>query len=397
MSSDKQYVEKMLKLHETHKRKLQTVPTAKIENSKTLAEFYTPGVAEPCIQISKNKKDVYKYTNKGNIVAVVSDGTAVLGLGDIGPEAGLPVMEGKCILFKTFADIDAIPIMIDSKDPEEIIKTIKLISPGIGAINLEDIAAPKCFEIERRLQKELSIPVMHDDQHGTAIVIVAGLINALKLAGKKFENIKVIFSGAGAAGTAITKMLLAKGCKNIIVADRAGALYKGRKENMNAEKEELAKITNPGNVKGKLDVIIKGADVFIGVSGPGILKKEHVKVMNSKPIIFAVANPIPEIMPADAKEAGAFIVATGRSDFPNQVNNCLAFPGVFRGALDVHASDINNEMKIAAATCLAKWVKDPKPNYIIPGAFEKGLAFKVGDAVAEAAEKSGVARKPKKK
>eukprot|EP00826_Nyctotherus_ovalis_P045314 TRINITY_DN499_c0_g1_i7.p1 TRINITY_DN499_c0_g1~~TRINITY_DN499_c0_g1_i7.p1 ORF type:complete len:350 (+),score=118.41 TRINITY_DN499_c0_g1_i7:73-1122(+) len=348
-----------------------------------------------CIR-DRNKADVYKYTNKGNIVAVVSDGTAVLGLGDIGPEAGLPVMEGKCMLFKTFADIDAIPIMIDSKDPEDIIKAVKLVSPGLGAINLEDIAAPKCFEIERRLKKELNIPVMHDDQHGTAIVIIAGLINALKLAGKSFKDIKVIFSGAGAAGTAIVKMLLAEGCKNIIVADRAGALYKGRTDNMNAEKEELAKITNPENLKGKLDEIIKGADVFIGVSGPGLLTKEHVKSMNTKPLIFAVANPIPEIMPADAKDAGAFIVATGRSDFPNQVNNCLAFPGVFRGALDVHASDINDEMKIAAAMCLAEWVKEPTVDCIIPSAFEEGLAFKVGEAVAKAAIKSGVAVDPKK-
>lgn len=395
MSADKEYVERMLKLHEANRRKMETVPRAKITDSKVLSEFYTPGVAEPCVQIAKNKEDVYKYTNKGNIVAVVSDGTAVLGLGDIGPEAGLPVMEGKCMLFKTFADIDAIPIMIDSKDPEVIINTVKLVSPGLGAINLEDIAAPKCFEIERRLKKELKIPVMHDDQHGTAIVIVAGLINALKLAGKNFKDIKVIFSGAGAAGTAITKMLLAEGCKNIIVADRAGAIYQGRTDNMNAEKEELAKITNPGGVKGKLEEIIKGSDVFIGVSGPGILTKEHVKSMAEKPIIFACANPVPEIMPADAKEAGAFIVATGRSDFPNQVNNCLAFPGVFRGALDVHATDINDEMKIAAANCLADWVKSPTAELIIPSAFEEGLAFKVGKAVGEAAIKTGVARLPK--
>ena len=395
MSSDKAYVESMLKLHSENRRKIECVPRAKITNSKELADFYTPGVAEPCIAINKNKNDVYKYTNKGNIVAVVSDGTAVLGLGDIGPEAGLPVMEGKSMLFKNFADIDAIPIMIDSKDTETIINTVKLVSPGLGAINLEDIAAPKCFEIERRLKKELNIPVMHDDQHGTAIVIVAGLINALKLAGKKFEDITVVFSGAGAAGTAITKMILAEGCKNIIVADRAGALYEGRTENMNQEKEDLAKITNPKKIKGTLEEIIKGSDVFIGVSGPGLVTKEHVKSMAPKPIIFACANPIPEIMPADAKEAGAFIVATGRSDFPNQVNNCLAFPGVFRGALDVHASDINDEMKIAAAVCLADWVKKPTPDYIIPSAFEEGLAFAVGKAVGEAAIKSGVAKAPK--
>ena len=393
MSADKAYVEKMLKLHEANRRKMETVTRVKITDSKILSEFYTPGIAEPCVAISKKKEDVYKYTNKGNIVAVISDGTAVLGLGDIGPEAGLPVMEGKCMLFKTFADIDAIPIMIDSKDPEEFIKTVKLISPGLGGINLEDIAAPKCFEIERRLRKELNIPVMHDDQHGTAIVLVAGLINALKLAGKNFKDIKVIFNGAGAAGTAITKMLLAEGCKNITIADRAGAIYRGRTDNMNSEKEELAKITNPENLKGKLDEIIKGADVFIGVSGPGLLTKDHIKSMAEKPIIFAVANPIPEIMPADAKEAGAFIIATGRSDFPNQVNNCLAFPGVFRGALDVHASDINDEMKMAAANCLANWVKEPTVDCIIPSAFEEGLAFKVGEAVAQAAIKSGVARK----
>eukprot|EP01022_Parablepharisma_sp_SALTPOND_P020398 TRINITY_DN3715_c7_g1_i1.p3 TRINITY_DN3715_c7_g1~~TRINITY_DN3715_c7_g1_i1.p3 ORF type:complete len:490 (-),score=93.26 TRINITY_DN3715_c7_g1_i1:1973-3442(-) len=384
--------ERSIELHEEKRGKLAVVSKVSVRTPEDLALAYTPGVGEPCIRIAKNKDDVYKYTNRGNVVAVLSDGTSVLGLGDIGPEAGLPVMEGKCILFKTFADIDAIPLMIDSKDPEEIIKAAKLVAPGLGGINLEDISAPKCFEVERRLRKELDIPVMHDDQHGTAIVTLAGLINAAKLAGKKFEDLKIIFSGAGAAGTAITKMILGKGAKNVIVTDRAGAIYEGRKENMNAEKEELAKITNPQNEKGTLAEVLKGADVFIGVSGPGIVKKEYVKEMAPKPIIFAMANPVPEIMPPEAKEAGAFIVATGRSDFPNQINNCLAFPGIFRGALDVRATDINDEMKLAAATCLAEAVTEPAPDNIIPSVFQPKLAYKVAEAVAQAAIKSGVAR-----
>jgi malate dehydrogenase (oxaloacetate-decarboxylating) len=381
-----------LKLHEKYKGKLAVVPKVPLENSYDLALAYTPGVAEPCMHIHKNKDDVYKYTNRGNVVAVLSDGTSVLGLGDIGPEAGLPVMEGKCILFKHFANIDAIPIMVSSKKIDDIVLAAKLIAPGLGAINLEDIAAPACFEVERRLRKELDIPVMHDDQHGTAIVAVAGLTNALKLAGKTFQELKIVFSGAGAAGTAITKMLLAKGVKNIIVTDRAGAIYTGRKENMNPEKDDLALITNPNKEKGPLSEIIKGADVFIGVSGPGTLKKEAIKTMNPKPIIFAMANPTPEIMPPEAKEGGAFIVATGRSDFPNQINNCLAFPGVFRGALDVRAKDINDEMKLAASDAIASMVPEPTVDKIIPSVFAPGLAYKVAEAVSKAAISTNMAR-----
>ena len=380
-----------LRLHETYKGKLAVHSKVEVKTARDLALSYTPGVAEPCLRIAKNKEDVYKYTWKGNVVAVLSDGTSVLGLGDIGPEAGLPVMEGKCILFKSFADIDAIPIMVASKDVDDIVKTAKLISPGLGGINLEDIAAPKCFEVERRLRKELDIPVMHDDQHGTAIVTLAALINAAKLAGKSFSDLKIVFSGAGAAGTAITKMLLGNGAKNIIVTDRAGAIYTGRKENMNPEKDDLALITNPNKEKGPLSEVLKDADVFVGVSGPGILKKEWIKTMHPKPIIFAMANPTPEIMPPEAIEAGAFIVATGRSDFPNQINNCLAFPGVFRGALDVRASDINEEMKLAAAKCIASLV-EPKPDCVIPSVFYPNLAYKVAEKVSEAAIRTGIAR-----
>jgi len=383
--------ERSLILHETCKGKLAVVSKVPVKTPDDLALAYTPGVAEPCLRIAKNKEDVYKYTNKGNVVAVLSDGTSVLGLGDIGPEAGLPVMEGKCILFKNFGNIDAIPIMVSSKEVEDVIKAAKLIAPGLGGINLEDISAPNCFEIERRLRKELDIPVMHDDQHGTAIVTLAGLINAVKLAGKKMEDLKVVFSGAGAAGTAITKMMLGYGIKNVIVTDRAGAIYVGRKENMNAEKDDLAKITNPYKEKGKLCEVIKDADVFVGVSGPGLLKKEDVKKMHPKAIIFAMANPTPEILPPEAKEAGAFIVATGRSDFPNQINNCLAFPGVFRGALDVRARDINDEMKLAAAKCIAGMI-EPTVDCIIPSVFHPNLAYKVAEKVAEAAIKTGVAR-----
>ena len=386
-----------LELHEKNQGKLAVVSKVPVKTAEDLALAYTPGVAEPCLCIAKNKDDVYKYTNKGNVVAVLSDGTSVLGLGDIGPEAGLPVMEGKCILFKEFANIDAIPIMVASKDVEDIVKAAKLIAPGLGAINLEDISAPKCFEVERRLRKELDIPVMHDDQHGTAIVTLAALINAVKLTGKKFETMKVVFSGAGAAGTAIAKMIMGHGAKNVIVTDRAGAIYEARKDNMNAEKDELAKITNPNKEKGSLAEVLKGADVFIGVSGPGILKKEFIKNMNVKPIIFAMANPTPEIMPPEAIEGGAFIVATGRSDFPNQINNCLAFPGVFRGTLDVRASDINEEMKLAASMALSSVVENPTPDYIIPSVFHPGLAFKIAAAVSQAAIKSGIARAPLKK
>jgi malate dehydrogenase (oxaloacetate-decarboxylating) len=381
-----------LKLHEKNKGKISIKSKVPLKNRLDLSIAYTPGVAEPCRQIYANKEDVYKYTSKGNIVAVITDGTAVLGLGDIGPEASLPVMEGKAVLFKEFADIDAIPIAIASKSVEEIIKTIKLISPMLGGINLEDISAPRCFEIEQRLKKELDIPVMHDDQHGTAIVVLAGIINALKISKKKLSDIKIVISGVGAAGIAIAKLLLNYGAKNIIMVDSLGAIFYGRTENMNLVKQEIAKITNPNKECCDLDHVMKNADVFIGVSAPNLLKKEHVKSMNSKSIIFAMANPIPEIMPDLAHSAGAFIVATGRSDFPNQVNNVLAFPGVFRGALDVRAREINTEMKIAAAEALAGMVKKPTVDKIIPSPFDKGVALIVADAVKKAAKKTRVNR-----
>jgi malate dehydrogenase (oxaloacetate-decarboxylating) len=381
-----------LKLHEKHKGKIAIKSKVPVKNRLDLSIAYTPGVAEPCRKIAANKTDVYKYTSKGNMVAVITDGTAVLGLGDIGPEASLPVMEGKAVLFKEFANIDAIPIAIASKNVEEIIKTVKLISPMFGGINLEDISAPRCFEIEERLKRELDIPVMHDDQHGTAIVVLAGMINALKLARKNISDVKIVLSGAGAAGDAITRLLLNRGAKNIIMTDRAGAIYRGRKENMNPEKEKMSLLTNPKLEKGNLSDVIKNADVFIGVSSPGLLTSEMVKTMNSKSIIFAMANPIPEIMPDVAKTAGAFIVATGRSDFPNQINNVLAFPGIFRGALDVRARNITEEMKIGAAEALASMVKNPTVDKIIPGPFDKGVAKTVAAAVMKAAEKTKVNR-----
>jgi malate dehydrogenase (oxaloacetate-decarboxylating) len=380
-----------LKLHEKKKGKISIRSKVPLKNGRDLSIAYTPGVAEPCMAIVKDKDSVYKYTAKGNIVAVVTDGTAVLGLGDIGPYASLPVMEGKCILFKEFGGIDAIPIAIDSKDVEEIIKTIKLISPMFGGINLEDISAPRCFEIEDRLKKELDIPVMHDDQHGTAIVVLAGIINALALVKKGLPIVKIVISGAGAAGDAITRLLLHYGAKNIILVDKVGAIYLDRKENMNEKKEELAKITNPNMEKGLLEDVIKNADVFIGVSAPGLLTEEMVKSMNIASIIFAMANPTPEIMPDIAKKAGAYIVATGRSDFPNQINNVLAFPGIFRGALDVRAKEINIEMKIAAAEALAKMVT-PDIDMIIPGPFNKDVAKTVAEAVKNAAIQTKVNR-----
>ncbi|MEM4637947.1 MAG: malic enzyme-like NAD(P)-binding protein [Candidatus Woesearchaeota archaeon] len=381
-----------LKLHEKYKGKIAVKSKVRLKNRSDLSIAYTPGVAEPCKVIAKNNDDVYRYTSKSNMVAVITDGTAVLGLGDIGPEASLPVMEGKAVLFKEFADIDAIPLAIKSKDVDEIVNTIKIISTTFGGINLEDISAPRCFEIEERLKKELDIPVMHDDQHGTAIVVLAGLINALKLADKKFSEVKIVISGVGAAGIAIAKLLLTYGAKNIIMADSIGAIYEGRTENMNSMKIEIAKITNPYRECCDLDTLMKNADVFIGVSAPNILKINHIKSMNKKPIIFAMANPIPEIMPDDAKKAGAFIIATGRSDFPNQINNVLAFPGVFRGALDVRAKEINTEMKIAAAEALASMVKKPTVNKIIPGPFDKNVAKTVAEAVKKAAKKTKVNR-----
>jgi len=388
----KNYFELALKEHEEKKGKLEIVSKMKVKNKDDLSIAYTPGVAEPCKRIATNKEDVYKYTSKGNIVAVITDGSAVLGLGNIGPEASLPVMEGKSILFKEFANIDSFPIAINSQDVEDIIKTVKLISPGLGGINLEDISAPRCFEIEKRLKEELNIPVFHDDQHGTAVIVLAGMINALNLANKNIEEIKVVVSGAGAAGIAITKLLISRGLKQVILVDSKEAIYKGRKENMNPIKEEIALITNPEQEKGSLADVIKGTDVFIGVSAPNIATKEMIMSMNDKPIIFAMSNPNPEINPEDAKEGGAFIIETGRSDYPNQINNVLAFPGIFRGALDVRASEINEEMKIAAAEAIASAVSKPTVDMIVPDPFLEGLAQKVAEAVKKAAIESGVAK-----
>ncbi|MGD9568879.1 MAG: NADP-dependent malic enzyme [Sedimentibacter sp.] len=387
------YFEESLKLHEKTKGKIEVISKIKVETRDDLSLAYTPGVAEPCRKIHENEDDVYKYTSKGNIVAVVTDGTAVLGLGDIGPKAALPVMEGKSILFKEFANVDAFPICVDSKEVDDIVKTVKLIAPGLGGINLEDISAPRCFEIEERLKKELDIPVFHDDQHGTAIVVLAGLINALKIVNKKIENLKIIINGAGAAGTAIANLLMAAGAKNVIACDRTGALYLGR-EKMNDAKNGLAKVTNPNNEKGILADVMKNSDVFIGVSSADIVKPDMVKSMNRDAIILAMANPTPEIMPDVAKAAGARVVGTGRSDFPNQINNVIVFPGVFRGALDVRAKEINLEMKLAAAHAIADYIeeKDLNEDNIIPSALDKNVAKAVAKAISEAARKSGVAR-----
>ncbi|MHB9927603.1 NAD(P)-dependent malic enzyme [Clostridium botulinum] len=387
------YFEESLKLHEDNRGKIEIKSKMEVKTRDDLSLAYTPGVAEPCRKIHENEENVYKYTSKGNMVAVVTDGTAVLGLGDIGPKAGLPVMEGKALLFKEFANVDAFPICLDTKDVDEIVKTVKLIAPGFGGINLEDIGAPRCFEIEEKLKKELDIPVFHDDQHGTAIVVLAGVINALKVVNKKIEDIKVVVNGAGAAGTAITKLLLSLGVKNLIVCDKVGILYEGI-ENVDDAKKELSKVTNPEDIKGTLADALIGADVFIGVSAPGIVSKDMVKTMNKDSIIFAMANPTPEIMPDLAKEAGAKVIGTGRSDFPNQVNNVLAFPGIFKGALDVRAKEINEEMKIAAAYAIASMIKDEDLNEdnVIPYALDRSVADNVAKAIKEAARKSGVAR-----
>lgn len=387
------YAKESLKLHYELKGKLEITPRAKVDSKEALSLAYTPGVAEPCLVIQKDVEKSYELTRRWNTVAVVTDGTAVLGLGDIGPEAGMPVMEGKCVLFKAFGDVDAIPLCVRTKDVEEIVKTVSLLAGSFGGVNLEDISAPRCFEIEKRLKEICDIPIFHDDQHGTAVVTLAGLINALKLTGKKIEEVKIVTSGAGAAGIAIIKLLLSMGAKNVIMTDREGAIYKGR-ENLNPIKMEMAEITNLSMEKGSLSDVIKNADVFIGVSAPGTLNKDMVKSMAEKPIIFACANPIPEIFPEDAKEAGAAVVSTGRSDFPNQINNVLCFPGIFRGALDVRAKDINDEMKVAAAYAIAELVSDQELNaeYILPAAFDERVKDAVAKAVAEAAKKSGVAR-----
>ena len=387
------YAEESLKLHEQWKGKIEVVSRVKLETKDDLSLAYIPGVAQPCLEVQKDINKSYDLTRRSNLVAVITDGTAVLGLGDIGPEAGMPVMEGKCVLFKSFGDVDAIPLCVKSKDVDEIVRTIYLLSGSFGGVNLEDISAPRCFEIERRLKEICDIPIFHDDQHGTAVVCLAAMMNALKLTGKKLDEVRVVTSGAGAAGIAIIKLLIALGLKDVVLCDRKGAIYKGR-EGLNAEKAEMAEITNQQMRKGSLADVIAGADVFIGVSAPGCVTPEMVKSMADKPIIFAMANPTPEIMPDLAKEAGAAVVGTGRSDFPNQINNVLAFPGIFRGALDVRASEINDAMKIAAAKAIAAFVTDDKltPDYIIPSALDRSVAAAVAEAVAQAARETGVAR-----
>ena len=386
--------EDALELHRAHQGKLGVVTKVPVENARDLSLAYSPGVAEPCKEIHRSVETVYEYTAKGNMVAVVSDGTAVLGLGNIGPHAALPVMEGKAVLFKSFAGVDAVPICLDTTDVEEIIRTVKLLEPTFGGINLEDIAAPACFAIEERLKQELNIPVFHDDQHGTAIVTLAGLINALKVTGKRMQDIKVVANGAGAAGIAIIKLLLSMGVKHVVMCDTKGAIYEGRVEGMNPVKDIIAKNTNHERICGSLEEVIVGADVFIGVSVADSVTQEMVRSMNVDPIIFAMANPDPEIKPADAIAAGARVVGTGRSDYPNQVNNVLAFPGIFRGALDTRATTINEEMKIAAAHAIADLIPahELKHDYVIPSPFDPRVAPAVAAAVAKAAMETGVAR-----
>ena len=387
------YQEESLRLHGQWKGKIEVVATVPVATKQDLSLAYTPGVAQPCVEISKDVNKSYELTRRHNLCAVVTDGSAVLGLGDIGPEAGMPVMEGKCVLFKAFGDVDAFPLCVKSKDVDEIVNTVYMISGSFGGVNLEDIAAPRCFEIERKLKEKCDIPIFHDDQHGTAIVTLAGLTNALKVVGKKKEDVKIVTSGAGAAAISITKLLLSASYKNIIMTDRTGAIYAGR-DKLNWIKEEMAQVTNLDKVQGKLSDVIVGADVFIGVSAPGTLTTEMVKTMAKDAIIFACANPTPEIFPEDAKAGGAKVISTGRSDYPNQINNVLAFPGIFRGTFDVRASDINEEMKMAAAMALANLISDEELNedYIIPAAFDPRVGPAVAKAVAEAARASGVAR-----
>ncbi len=387
------YAKVAIEKHKEWKGKIHVVPSCPLETKDDLSIAYTPGVAAPCLEISEDVNKSYDYTRRGNLVAVVTDGTAVLGLGDIGPEAGMPVMEGKSVLFKSFGDVDAFPICVRSKDVDEIVHTVEMIAGSFGGINLEDISAPRCFEIEKRLKASLDIPVFHDDQHGTAVVTMAAMINALKIVGKKIEDISAVVSGAGAAGIACTKLLMALGLKDVILCDRQGAIYKGR-DGLNPIKAEMAEITNLKCKKGTMAEVIKGADVFMGVSAPGCLTPEMVKTMAKDPVIFACANPTPEIFPDVALAAGAKVVGTGRSDFPNQINNVLAFPGIFRGALDVRASDINDDMMLAAAFAIADLVKPEElsPDFIIPAPFNKAVAPAVAEAVKAAARKTGVAR-----
>ncbi len=390
------YAKESLRLHGEWKGKIEVVAKVPVKNKQDLSLAYTPGVAEPCLEIQKDYNKSFDLTGRANMVAVITDGTAVLGLGDIGPEAGMPVMEGKCVLFKSFGNVDAIPLCIRSKDVDEIVNTIKLISGSFGGINLEDISAPRCFEIEKRLKEdpEVDIPVFHDDQHGTAVVCVAACINALKLVGKKWEDISIVFSGAGSAGVAIAKLMVSMGAKDVVMCDRHGIIYKGREVGMNSSKDEIAEFTNKKNKKGTLAEALVGADMFVGVSSPGLLTQDMIKTMNKGAIVMPMANPVPEIMPELALEAGAAVVGTGRSDYPNQINNVLAFPGIFRGALDCRATDINEAMKIAAAKAIASLVSDEEltADYIIPSPFDPRVGVNVAWAVKQAAIKSGVNR-----
>lgn len=388
------YAKESLRLHKEWKGKIEVVATVPVATKEDLSLAYTPGVAEPCLEIQKDVEKSYELTRRHNMCLVVTDGSAVLGLGDIGPEAGMPVMEGKCVLFKAFGDVDAFPLCIKSKDVDEIVNTIYMISGSFAGVNLEDISAPRCFEIEKKLKEKCDIPIFHDDQHGTAIITLAGLTNALKVVGKKKEKVKVVVNGAGAAAISITRLLQTAGFADITLCDRKGAIYEGRAEDMNAVKDEMAKLTNRGRKKGSLADMLAGADVFIGVSAPGTVTAEMVRTMNQDAIIFACANPTPEIFPDEAKAGGARVVSTGRSDFPNQINNVLAFPGIFRGAFDVRAKDINDEMKLAAAEALAGLISDEELNedYIIPKAFDKRVGQTVAKAVAEAARRTGAAR-----
>ncbi len=388
------YAKESLKLHGEWKGKIEVISRVPVSSKEDLSLAYTPGVAQPCLEIQKDVNKSYELTRRHNLCLVVTDGTAVLGLGDIGPEAGMPVMEGKCVLFKAFGDVDAFPLCIKSKDVDEIVNTIYMISGSFAGVNLEDISAPRCFEIERKLKEKCDIPIFHDDQHGTAIITLAGLTNALKVVGKKKEDVRVVINGAGAAAISITRLLLTAGYKDITLCDRNGAIYEGREQGMNSVKEEMAKVTNLARKQGRLAEMLVGADVFIGVSAPKMVTAEMVKTMNKDAVIFACANPTPEIFPDEAKKGGAKVVATGRSDFPNQINNVLAFPGIFRGAFDVRANDINDEMKLAAAEALASLISPAELNedYIIPKAFDPRVGKTVAAAVAEAARKSGVAR-----
>lgn len=388
------YAKESLKMHYDLRGKLEVKSRAAVNSKEALSLAYTPGVAEPCLEIQKDVNKSYDLTRRWNTVAVVTDGTAVLGLGDIGPEAGMPVMEGKCVLFKAFGDVDAFPLCIKSNDVDEIVNTIYLISGSFGGVNLEDISAPRCFEIEKKLKEKCDIPIFHDDQHGTAIITLAGLTNALKVVGKKKEDVRIVMNGAGAAAISIARLLLTAGFKDITLCDRKGAIYEGRPEGMNPIKEEMAKVTNLAKKSGSLAEMLVGADVFIGVSAPGAVTTEMVKTMNKDAVVFACANPTPEIFPDDAKAGGAKVVSTGRSDFPNQINNVLAFPGIFRGAFDVRAKEINDEMKLAASEALANLITDEElsPEYIIPKAFDKRVGPAVAKAVAEAAKRTGVAR-----